>query len=330
MSGHVHAFVDPLTSSPSADRPSREPLDAVLFRRGALGSAQATSVVRSVASALDELHAAGALHGDVRPRNIALDEHRGAVLLPAIATQPGSDQRYTAPDRLMGRPATAQDDIYSLGLVAYEMVAGRPAHSNSEDAARTQARIITGAPRLADEVPGVSLAVSDAVARATARNETARYATAGAFALELGRAVRASDPTEVMARPANASMQRVRWPTPARWMVAAIAVVLVLGVLNVMSAVGGTRAPTSPTARATSAQTTRVIATRATPNVVGMAWRDAAKLLRERGFRDDIEVTADGSAAGTRGSVVRQAPAAGAAFRQGDRAKLFVVGPLGD
>lgn len=325
--------------------PTREPLDALLFRRGPLKSSEAVALVTSIAAAIDEMHAHGAVHGDVRPRTILVDEMGVARLLPATAMPlRDGDQRYAAPERLKGRRASPRGDVYALGLVAYEIIAGRPAYATSHDATRTAARVAAGVPRLADEIPGIAIPVSQAVAHATALAETQRPPTAGDFAREFSSAIRASDPTEPFVRLRPRSDRGVWSPNSIHWPVAIPAVLVLLGVMNVLNAGAFRSSSTSASPTTGPSATLRVptttapklsggtlvVASGTTPDVAGMFWRDASKVLRERGFRNDIEVSVEPSASGQAGRVLRQEPAAGAPFRSGEKARLFVVGPLRD
>jgi eukaryotic-like serine/threonine-protein kinase len=113
--------------------------------RGAITTKDALPIVKQLAAALDEAHSANVAHGDFKPGNIMLveSEIRGERVvvtdfglgrwLPAgtalLSTTAGSRQwgtpGYMAPEQLMGGGVTRATDIYSLGVVVYEMVTGR-------------------------------------------------------------------------------------------------------------------------------------------------------------------------------------------------------------
>ncbi len=111
--------------------------------RGRMSSIEALPLIRQMASALAAAHAAGIVHRDFKPQNVVLvpagpDRQRavvtdfGLALQPktsgeaSISTGPGllGTPAYMSPEQMEGRPATPASDVYSLGLVIYEMVTG--------------------------------------------------------------------------------------------------------------------------------------------------------------------------------------------------------------
>ena len=100
---------------------------------GPMEPRQALGIVAATAKALDALHTAGIVHRDLKPSNILMPREGGLKLadfgLSAIITdQATMDQgsvRYMAPEILQGQPATPKSDLYALGMVAYELLAGR-------------------------------------------------------------------------------------------------------------------------------------------------------------------------------------------------------------
>ena len=150
-----------------------EDLSELLERQERLTEAETIHVLRQVLGALGEAHAAGLLHRDIKPDNIRLTEYNGdpfvvKVLDFGIAKSLRTDDpsltgtgqvigtpRYMSPEQLCGAPLTPACDIYSLGLVAYEMLLGA-----AEGAARPVSRI--GNVSIAPE-QGVSAALCEVV-----------------------------------------------------------------------------------------------------------------------------------------------------------------------
>ena len=118
-----------------------EDLGSLLRRIGRLPSDKAIETARQLCAGLAAAHAKGVLHRDLKPANVMLNG-RGQVVvtdfgLAALADEiPGEEIRngtpaYMAPEQLAGREVTVQSDIYSLGLVLYEIFTGKRAFEAS-------------------------------------------------------------------------------------------------------------------------------------------------------------------------------------------------------
>src|SRR5579871_1585579 len=120
-----------------------EDLASLLRRISRLPSDKAVEIARQLCAGLAAAHAKGVLHRDLKPANVMLNGRGEAVItdfgLAALADEiPGEEIRngtpaYMAPEQLAGKEVTVQSDIYSLGLVLYEMFTGKRAF---EDRAR--------------------------------------------------------------------------------------------------------------------------------------------------------------------------------------------------
>jgi predicted Ser/Thr protein kinase len=118
-----------------------EDLGSLLRRIGRLPSDKAVEIARQLCAGLAAAHAKGVLHRDLKPANVMLDGRGHVVVtdfgLAALADDiPGEEIRngtpaYMAPEQLAGREVTALSDIYSLGLVLYEVFTGRRAFEAS-------------------------------------------------------------------------------------------------------------------------------------------------------------------------------------------------------
>ncbi len=115
-----------------------EPLSALMVREAPLAPSRAVAIVTEVAAALGAAHAAGIVHRDVKPANILIEDETARVVLTdfGIATSPDPASGltragqvvgtvdYMAPERVMGSLGTPASDIYSLGVILYEMLTG--------------------------------------------------------------------------------------------------------------------------------------------------------------------------------------------------------------
>jgi serine/threonine protein kinase len=121
-----------------------ETLSQVLAREGRFSPAQAVRIAMQICDVLEEAHRIGIIHRDLKPSNIMLGERGVCVLdfgvakvlaskadLTATHASTGSGQligtpRYMSPEQCLGQRVGARSDLYSLGVLLYEMLAGRP------------------------------------------------------------------------------------------------------------------------------------------------------------------------------------------------------------
>ena len=148
-----------------------ESLAAVLRREGRLDPAATMVLVAEVAEALQAAHDRGVVHRDIKPANLLVGTDGAPVLTDfgiaraadaTALTMPGTvigTPAYLAPEQLLGQPATALSDIYSLGVVGYECLTGRRPFDGeySYDAATT--RMHEPPPQLPDDIPRAAAAV---------------------------------------------------------------------------------------------------------------------------------------------------------------------------
>jgi serine/threonine protein kinase len=304
----------------------------IVSERGPLPPHEAARLVSQIAAALDAAHEAGVIHCDVKPANVIVDANGTAKLtdfgIARAARGPREHEligtaRYIAPERVAGEAPTERSDIYSLGLVAYELLAGRPAYADMETDDLLRERLDGPPPSLRSARVGVSEEMDDAVRRALARDPQDRYARAGMLARALLTASERGDATGVLTPPPPRPLRGGRtWQIDST--VALIVVIAILvGTLIVFASFQGRSSPTTPTG--SPPPSGAAVAT--TPNVVGKDVSDAASTLIAAGFRGPIGWEVDPAArGGPPCSVARQQPAANTPFQRGDTAHLFLAG----
>ena len=168
-----------------------------LSRERQLSIEEAIEITRSIASALDYAHRHGVIHRDIKPENILL--HEGQALVAdfgiALAVSQASGQRltetglsigtphYMSPEQAMGdRELDARSDVYSLGAMLYEMLAGDPPYQGSTAQAIVAKVITEKAPPVTVARDTVPAHVAAAVAKALAKMPADRFSSAAAFA----------------------------------------------------------------------------------------------------------------------------------------------------
>ena len=177
-----------------------ETLRARLDRERQLSVDDALEITRVVAGALDFAHRRGIVHRDIKPENILFQDGMPIVadfgIAVAVSTAGGDrltetglslgTPAYMSPEQAAGeRDIDARSDVYALGCMTYEMLAGDPPFVARSAAAVIARHMTDTAPPITTVRRNVSGAVAAAVARALNKAPADRYATAGAFAAGL-------------------------------------------------------------------------------------------------------------------------------------------------
>src|SRR5215211_1265934 len=169
-----------------------EPLSWLLAREGRLGLDRSLEIVGQAAVAVGAAHRAGLVHRDIKPANLLVGPD-GTVKVTdfGVAQALGQGDHdelmlgtagYLSPEQATGQPATVASDLYALGVVAYECLAGRRPFTGEHPIAVALAHLLQPPPPLPEAVPGE---VRGLVAQAMAKQPTRRPPDASSFGYQL-------------------------------------------------------------------------------------------------------------------------------------------------
>jgi tRNA A-37 threonylcarbamoyl transferase component Bud32 len=187
-------------------------LKNLIRRDGPLGGRQALSILAQIGSALDAAHTRGLIHRDVKPANVLVDpetdsDHMHHVYLSdfglvkhAASTSgiTGTGQfvgtvDYVSPEQVQGHPVDHRADIYSLGCVFYECLAGGVPFPRQDDVAKMWAHVHGERPSFAEMRPEIADAIDPVIAKALAMDPEDRYATCRELFIAAREALTTSD-----------------------------------------------------------------------------------------------------------------------------------------
>jgi len=201
-------------------------LAQVLSEHGAMPPERATAIVEDVCEALGVAHDRGLIHRDVKPGNVMLTATgqakvmdfgiaraiEGATVITTAMSVMGTP-RYMSPEQVEGETLDARSDLYSLGVVLYELLSGRAPFTGPTPIAVAAQHVGAPPPPLADAVPGLPAGYVTVTERALAKDPAQRPQSAAAFAKELAATRTALDPAAARMPAAGAGgVDRARGP----------------------------------------------------------------------------------------------------------------------
>jgi eukaryotic-like serine/threonine-protein kinase len=172
-------------------------LRAVLREKGKLPPEEAAKIVLQICRALEAAHSEGVIHRDLKPQNIMLDANGRAYVMDfgiaRSAYLPGMTQtgalvgtpEYMSPEQAKGEKLDERSDLFSLGVILYELLTGTSPYHSDTPLATLWRRIQEKAKPLTEVDPTIPKPLSDIVAKALEIDSGNRYASAAEFAQDL-------------------------------------------------------------------------------------------------------------------------------------------------
>jgi len=194
-------FVMPLVRGPS--------LSELLARRH-FSPVTTWQIIHPVALALDYAHSRGVIHRDVKPGNVLIDARhdrtsrvylvdfgiskvKGASALTRSGISLGTPY-YIAPEQVLGQELTPRSDIYSLAVMTYQMLLGRPPFQGRLPQDVALKHVYAEPPTLTALQPDFPPALNDVIMRGLAKNPVDRFASAGEFCTAYSESMRQTAP----------------------------------------------------------------------------------------------------------------------------------------
>jgi eukaryotic-like serine/threonine-protein kinase len=307
---------------------------------------QAAQIAQEIAEALAVAHAHGVIHRDIKPANVMVTRD-GKVLVmdfgiarliagPETAPQTSAvlgTASYLSPEQAQGQPVDARTDIYSLGVVLYEMLTGRPPFSGDSPMAIAYKQVNATPPAPSSINPDVPPELDAVVMRALSKNPANRYQTGQEFAEDLERArtggeVTATpllpaggEATQVISRPQPTSVLAPTEEPPGSSRKAWVGALLAILVMALLAA-AGYMVVTMLTDDGGPELVT-------VPNVVGRPYEEAKQILEDAGFTvNDEDVEFERTDAEKPNTVLAQDPAARTQQDEGTPVVLTVAREL--
>ena len=174
-----------------------ETLESMIRQRGALPCDRAVELFSMALEGIDHAHKMGIVHRDIKPANMMLTETGSIKVMDfGIARVLGTDRltraghligtaEYMSPEQVRGEETDARSDIYSLGILLYEMLTGRVPFNNPSEYELMRSQIEDAPTPPRTFAPHIPLGIEQAIMRSLAKKREARYQSASEFRASL-------------------------------------------------------------------------------------------------------------------------------------------------
>ncbi len=312
-----------------------ETLKELVRRRGRLAGTDALDIALGLLAAVGYAHRHGVVHRDIKAQNILMDRSGTAKVTDfgiaragdADLTEAGSilgTAQYLSPEQARGAAVDERSDLYSVGIVLYEMLTGRVPFAGDTAVTVAMKHVNELPPEPSEVIPGMPYALNQIVMKALAKDPALRYQTAEDFARDLRAAqlggpvsaatydaaaaqtqlmtVPPADATQVMARPAGAPPAQRRRSRRTLWLVLLLLAIIAVAAAALVWTLSGEQVDV--------------------PDVIGRSEAQATKTLKDAGFVVNVKDTYSDDV--STGFVARQSPGEGTKLKKGATVTIWV------
>lgn len=293
-------------------------LKEIVLERGPLPPEIAIGLTEQILRALGYAHRRGIVHRDVKPQNVILDPEGHAKVADFGIARAGNSEmtqtgaivgtvQYLSPEQAEGKPVDRRSDLYSAGIVLYELLTGRVPFDGEAPIATAIKHINERPVPPAQLRPGISPALEAVVMRALEKDPARRFQSADEFIAALEHARRVPARPVVVEPPPAEPWEEEEERRTNRWLWAIAAVALIALAIGAYMLLAGNRVTV--------------------PNLVGRDGEEATRILERRGLEARFETRESDDA--PRNEVLAQDPDAGEEVREGSTVTLVISGGPG-
>ena len=198
------------------------------IKRGPMSLEDTAVIVEKLTAGLNYAHQKGIIHRDIKPDNVLFDKDNNPYLtdfgvakltepnLSVTSDDPIGSPAYLSPEQLEEGDVDGRSDIYSLGVMVYEMLTGQKPHGKTTRVSAAYSRMTQPVPNILTIKPDLPPEVAEVLQKSMSKNREDRYATAIDFALDFSKAVFGEDHTlskfaAVTVSPKRASSGWIGW-----------------------------------------------------------------------------------------------------------------------